>query len=124
MINRRKSDTSKRTRYACCCHHQDDVPVINNLALTPAQMYAMSLQGKPIAANLLPEEFFVDGYPGEVEDIPAIPLDERRGIDVNDVWLAQKDFETKLTKFRKHKRSKNSSSSFENQNQNNGNLNI
>lgn len=122
MINRRKIGNSKRGRYAHCLHQADDVPVINNLALTPAQMYAMSLQGKPISANPLPEEFFVDGYSGEAEDIPVIPLDERRGIDVNDVWLAQKDFETKLTKYRRHKKTtKNSSSSSEIQNV--GNLN-
>lgn len=123
MINRRQITNSKRSSYAHCKRIEGDVPVLNNLALTPAQMYAMSLQGKPISANPLPEEFFVDGYPGEAESIPEIPLDERRGIDINDIWSAQKDFEKKVSKFRRHK--KNSSSSSENVgNVDSNNLNI
>lgn len=59
--------------------------VQSNLALTPAQMEQMTFQGRAIASQSL--ELFAQ-YPRlPLQD--GLPLEFRRGVDINTAWEAQ-----------------------------------
>lgn len=64
-----------------------DEPVQSGLSLTPAEMWSLAQQGKPISAGILSDDYFDDGRPtNEVKFEDGVPLERRRGIDVADVW--------------------------------------
>lgn len=67
----------------------DPVKVAGGLAMTPSQMDVMRRKGQPITLSNLSDQYF-DGYD------PAhckfdLPIGEMRGVDMADVWTAQKD---------------------------------
>lgn len=70
------------------------------LAVTPSDMSNMLSRGIPISAQIN-EELFFDGLDNPSFDIP---IEEQRGVDVNDVWLAQRQARSKLISA--HKRDK------------------
>lgn len=76
---------SKKSRVA---HIVDDgfEKVVPGLSVSPSQMALMAEKGIPITAQL--SDAFVDGVSNPPFDIP---IEDRRGIDVNAVWNAQKD---------------------------------
>jgi len=78
-------------RSASCLRTESDIPVQNGLALTPAQIQSMTLQGVPISTPLAMS--FRDGY-DKLDFEPSI--DARRGVDLNDVWEAEQDAKSKL----------------------------
>lgn len=70
-------------------------PVVNRLAVTPSEMAQMTSRGIPITpAN---ESLF---YDGDDAISPSVALENRRGIDVVDVWNAEKDAKQKLSQAR------------------------
>lgn len=101
MFNRYKNNLP-RTRFAHANYSKDSIKVQSHLTLTPAQMYGMALQGKPISAFQLPESEFDNGVIDEAENI-VVPMEEKRGVDVNDLWQNHKDIETKFKNYRNKK---------------------
>lgn len=101
MFDRYKNNRP-RTRFAHANYSIDSIKVQSHLTLTPAQMYGMALQGKPISTFQLPESEFDNGVIDEAENI-CVPLEEMRGVDVNDLWQNQKDIETKFKNYRNKK---------------------
>ena len=98
---------NKPTRFANCQVGINENKVQSGLALTPSQMYTLAQQGKPISANILPDDNFDDGQPHCTYELP---LDQQRGIDVTDMWNASKIYlknsttsKTKITKMAKNK---------------------
>lgn len=100
MYNRRKIQPH-RTRYCFTVKIEGDLPVKSDMAITPHQMLAMNLQGLPISANLLPDDQFDDGSP---EPADNFTIDQRRGIDINDIWQENMNFKTKWTKYKHAKK--------------------
>lgn len=76
----------------CDCHRtKDDLPVQDGLALTPAMIAELTAQGVPISEPQAMQ--FFDGYKrGDFN--PGII--NRRGVDIADVWNAEKDARTGL----------------------------
>ena len=109
MFNRYQNNRPRR-RFAIANYSRDSIKVQSNLTLTPAQMYGMALQGKPISSFQLPESEFDAGVIDEAENI-SVPMEERRGIDVNDLWQNQKEIETKFKNYRNKKSTKNNANS-------------
>ena len=101
-------------RFAYCFRDEDDVPVKSGMVLTPAQMMCMAEQGKPIAANMLPDDQFDDGTP----DCKFTDLDfvHQRGIDINHVWDLQQTTSKKFHKYSK-KRAADQAAQLQNQQQ-------
>lgn len=105
MVNRFNGKTPNR-RFAKADYSIDSIKVQSGLTLTPAQMYGMMLQGKPISSFQIPEEHFDDGVIDEAENI-VLPMEEQRSIDVNDLWQFQKDLEQKSINYRTYRKQKN-----------------
>lgn len=60
-----------------------DIPVYNSLTSTPAEMYNAMQRGEPIASFLAPNEYFDEGTSDSTFDVP---LFQRRGLDIEDIW--------------------------------------
>lgn len=88
MFSRIKQSMCART-----CHILDNghTKVVPGLAFTPAQMAKMAEKGIPISTQSADQ--FVDGSLNPSFDIP---IEDRRGVDVNDVWNASKDAKAKI----------------------------
>lgn len=72
--------------------NDQDKPVQSDLALTPAQMADLAEKGIPIStANA--QLAYEDGTRSATFDIP---IEERRGIDIADVWNTQQDARDKV----------------------------
>lgn len=80
-------------------YQQEETKVRSGLSPTPAQMWDLMKQGKPISSFELDPKLFNDGDPYQTYDIP---LDQQRGIDINDMWNAQQDGKRKFSQFREH----------------------
>lgn len=87
-------------RLALCESHEGDDPINPNLALTPAEMDALRMSGKPISVNQLDSQYF-DGEP-DLHDF-NIPLTQQRGVDINDAWETAKTSKEKLSKVKASK---------------------
>lgn len=92
-----KSNIKSTTRLSSCKRLETEDKVLDNQALTPAKMYALAQQGKPISAQQMPSEYFDDGQAYQTYDIP---VDRQRGIDVIQCWEASKDSQNKLNTFK------------------------
>lgn len=92
------SNIKQTTRLSNCKRLETEEKVQDNQAITPAQMYSLAQQGKPISTHQLPAEYFDDGEPFQSYDLP---IDRQRGIDVIDCWNASKDSESKFNDFKK-----------------------
>lgn len=78
------------------CVSLDDkqlIPVQNDLALTPSKMAELVDQGIPVSASQLNGEFF-DGVSNPSWDVS---IDLKRGVDVAEVWQAQKSARSNIT---------------------------
>lgn len=93
-----KSNIKQTTVLSYCKRLEHEEKVQDGQSVTPAQMYAMAQQGKPISAQQLPNEYFDDGDPYQTYEIP---IDRQRGIDVIDCWNASKDSESRFNEFKK-----------------------
>lgn len=67
-----------------------DLTVKNNLAVTPSQMADLTERGVAVSSSNLQ---FDEGSPNPSS---VVPIDARRGVDVNDVWQAQQSSRKKL----------------------------
>lgn len=81
-------------RFSVCKTRIYEQHVQNGLSLTPEQMGEMASKGVPIStANL------GVGYQDGVSKLDfQPPLEYTRGIDMNDLWQANKDVSAKLKK--------------------------
>ncbi|MCM1356619.1 MAG: hypothetical protein NC212_09485 [Staphylococcus sp.] len=77
----------RQSKHARSAHIVDDAfeKVTPGLSVSPSQMARMAEKGIPITAQM--SETFFDGTTNPSFDIP---IEDRRGIDVNAVWEAQK----------------------------------
>lgn len=105
MINRYNNKRSNRERFARCNYVRGSIIVENNVTLSPAQMYGLALQGKPISSFHLPDENFDDGIKAEADEI-HVPAHEMRGVDVNDLYQQYKEFHQKVKYGRNKKQRK------------------
>lgn len=78
----------RRSRSARSAHIVDNgfEKVVPGLSVSPSQMAKMAERGIPISAQS--SDAFFDGVSNPSFDIP---IEDRRGIDVNAVWNAQQD---------------------------------
>lgn len=70
---------------AFCCEpkrHDDELPVLGNLAVTPAEMMRMSEQGLPVTNQNM--NYLND--PVQKEPSWELPLDALRGVDPATMW--------------------------------------
>lgn len=88
-LKNRKSGISVSHSYS-----PSDAPfesTVNGLAVTPADMHRMVDRGIPVTpAN---DALFFDGTPNVTFDLP---IEDARGVDVNDIWNAQQDSRRKI----------------------------
>ena len=89
---------SRTTKFAHCKYQKGEEHVQSGQSITPAQMWELAQQGKPIASHILPDDQFDDGDPYATYDLP---LDRQRGIDVVEMWEASKDIGQKFDNFKK-----------------------
>ncbi len=82
-------------RVANCKRSDIELPVQNDLALTPAKVLEMAEQGIPVSAQASVEQFY-DGEPNPQWD--GLPLDEQRGVDIVTMWNAEKDIKGAIRK--------------------------
>lgn len=59
-----------------------DIPVQNNLAITPAQVHALAMQGIPVSTQSS-QLHYIDGNFGDDHNLP---LSLRRGVDPADLY--------------------------------------
>lgn len=71
--------------FATCTCASGDVKTKPSLAVTPADALRMAERGVPVAAANI-DSF----YDGDVNPSWTISIDRQRGVDVADVWDAQK----------------------------------
>lgn len=64
---------------------------VNNLAVTPSDMHRMVERGIPVSPTN--DAMFFDGTPNVTFELP---LEDARGVDVNDIWNAQQDARRKI----------------------------
>ena len=89
--------TSNKIVYATRVTRVSDTePVVQSgLSLTPAEMYSLASQGKPIASCQVNEEYFNDG---NKEPGFEVPIFKQRGVDVADVWNEEKRQNKRISK--------------------------
>lgn len=64
-----------------------------NAAYTPSEMQKLASQGIPVSAAAVNENLFFDG---DLRAPDTPPIENRRGIDVVEVWEAQRDSRKKI----------------------------
>ena len=92
-----QSNIKSTTRLSICKRLEQEEKVLDNQAITPAQMYSMAQQGKPISAQQMPADYFDDGNPYQTYELP---VDRQRGIDVIQCWEASKDSQNNLNTYK------------------------
>lgn len=85
----------KRIRhpFATCKRRSGEKPVQNNLALTPSDILRMAEQGIPASSANNPN--LIDG---NSDNDWNVPLEERRGIDMTDLWNERQNIKSKFRK--------------------------
>ena len=81
----------KNIRLATCKRKLGERQVRGGLAITPAQVLKMAEQGLPVTAQM--NANMVDGH---VKSDFNIPLEERRGIDMAQIWQEEHTSRKKL----------------------------
>lgn len=76
---------------------EDEMIVENHLATTPAEMKELAKQGIPVSGDSV-GLMYDDG----VKDNPSLSLSERRGVELADLWNAQKNARNKLKDLNNH----------------------
>lgn len=80
----------------CTCGRcKDQIPVYENQSMTPAQMYEMMLQGKPLSSTFSDPSLFDDGDKAAGFEVP---FQLRRGVEVTDVWEFTQDLKQRIFK--------------------------
>lgn len=87
---------SKKQILATCVRDGDFPATKPGLAYTPAQMMKLAERGVPISSANIDSHFF----DGQVNPAWDIPLERQRGIDVSDIWQAQREARSNLRKAR------------------------
>ena len=81
----------KKVILARCKRRPTETDVRSGLSVTPAQVLKMAEQGIPISAQM--NTALSDGHTGSDFNIP---LEERRGIDMADIWQQEMTSRKKL----------------------------
>lgn len=89
---------------ANCKRQRGEEVVQQDLAITPAQMYDMVQAGKPVGASILSPDYFDDG---DHDTNMHVPLDRQRGVDIVEMWNAERKFVKDSYKFNKKQKQKN-----------------
>lgn len=77
----------------CSIPERVHIPVQDNLAITPSKMAELVDQGIPVSSSVL-SGMADDGIANPSWDLP---IDQRRGIDVAEVWCAQREARNNIT---------------------------
>ena len=77
--------------FASCKRKDSETPVRNGLAVTPSQVLKMSEAGLPVSAQL--QYQMVEGHTGSDWNLG---IEERRGIDMAQVWQESKSARKRL----------------------------
>ena len=72
--------------------------VPQRLAYQPHEMWSMTQNGQAVVPSNLPDNNFFDGVENPSFDLP---IEQQRGVDINDVWSAQMDSKKAFSKLRK-----------------------
>lgn len=77
------------------CHIPSKVPIVvqPDLAITPSRMASLVDEGIPVSSSLF-SGFFNDGVDNPSWDLP---IDQRRGVDVAEVWNAERSARLNIT---------------------------
>lgn len=75
----------------------DELPVQDNLSVSPATMYNMTKQGIPITTQNQPDNLFDDG---DNKNSFFIPVDRKRGVDIVSLWETEQTIKKKTRKAR------------------------
>lgn len=86
------------TRFWTNTYQEHFKPVNPNLAITPAQMEHMTLQGRAVSTSALDKFAFFNG-----DQLNGLSLDMVRGADINDVWEASQNTKGKLSQLKTKK---------------------
>lgn len=81
-----------RHKYSTCKRRVGEEIVQNGLALTPSEILKMAENGIPASSANNPN--LIDGTP---DNNWVVPLEERRGIDMNDLWNERQDIKQRLS---------------------------
>lgn len=82
---------NKKTVFATCKRRVGEAVVHNGLAITPSQVLKMAEQGLPVTAQL--QYQMVEGHEGSDWNLG---IEERRGIDMAQVWQESKSARKRL----------------------------
>lgn len=88
------SDKPKKLKVAVAVRRENDVILNPHLAYDLRDLDALRRQGKPISVQNA-ESLYYDGSETCSFDLP---LDSRRGVDINDMWNRSKDVRKTLSK--------------------------
>lgn len=83
-------------RFAHAKRREYERAVQGGLSLTPAEMMEMAKKGQPIASGAPLQETFDNTAQGDF----YVPMETRRGIDINDLFCAQMESKSKLRKLK------------------------
>lgn len=82
-----------RRKFASCKRHLGETIVQNGLAVTPSDVLRMAEQGIPASAQMNSQ--MIDGHSGSDWNVP---LEERRGVDIAQMWQESRDIRAKFRK--------------------------
>lgn len=77
----------------CRISNECDIITRPNLAITPSQMAKLVDDGIPVSSSML-SGMFNDGVQNPSWDLP---IDQKRGVDVAQIWNATKDARNNIT---------------------------
>lgn len=85
----------KYRTFGTVCNVSNELPIVvqPNLAITPSRMAELVDEGIPVSSSFM-SGFFTDGVENPSWDLP---IDQRRGVDVAEVWNAQRDARNNIT---------------------------
>lgn len=85
----------KYRKFGTVCRISSECDIITrpNLAITPSQMAKLVDDGIPVSSSML-SGAFNDGVQNPSWDLP---IDQRRGVDVAQVWNVQRDARRAIT---------------------------
>lgn len=77
------------------CHVDDSTAYLktsNGLSVTPAEIKRLTQNGIPVSSSAA--SMFCEGVSGSGAFV--LPVDERRGVDIADVWNASRDAQQRI----------------------------
>ena len=75
------------------CPSDCEINTQSGLAITPSRMVEMVNQGIPVSTDNASGQYY-DGIPMPSFDIP---IDQRRGVDIAQIWQAQQSARSKIS---------------------------